>query len=807
METPKVSEYWQERERLANALADQDIDAYNSQVRDILQSELKEIQKEIEAFYQHYATRNHLTLADAKASADKLDIAHYNQLAAQYVKDKDTSKEANEQMALYNLRLKTSRLKYIQACINYQIVKHSDMVNKTTQEALYQGAMKEYERQAGIFGMDVPDLPDRVQQLVDGSFHGASWDSRIWKHQKALRKDLFKILQTALIQGKNPRDFVDQLAGRFDVTKSDAERLLRTEYARVQVGAQLDSIKQSGATEVVFIDAEDKNVCPICAGLDGRHFKISDLAVGVNQPPIHPNCRCSLGAYYGDDTFDKLMEYAKDPNADNMTFEQWMAQKDKPVDWSGISKRATELLSSPDLNSMRAAEMFSQAQLDQIYKEYGQEHGPLAWNFFQKDGQTKLFVTDLKEKELFLKQLLKLLPKPAQKSDLVLTQLKDMLATDPAGWSDIRDLPKEDYIYVNEYLKDHKDADYRRVSPLMKKIDLKGLDDQARRALIQKVYDILAEHEKNDSFSLADMIKGHFKKPSDILNTVDKTPLKPIYDQAYRNSPEIYMPLQFPYPTKEDIEADDAFYSPKYNALAISNNAKDYPGESLKSIIYHELGHYTDKHGSFEGLSHDELNDMQKSKLGIFGPVGSNEVSNSDQFLAAVRQDRADLMKQGMEKVVDEFKKYVPNVRDPQAGGVEDFLDGIFGTRDNQYFRPDYYLPYGHGSGYYNRAYTDAIDNSRKLRLGPFVSKFKAYMKQLGKSKPNILKDAKEESRVYETASEMFGNLSQSLAMGSEQSWTDANGQKMTGLELWQKFAPHSLAEFEKIIKNFRGFR
>ncbi len=319
--------YWRERETLARALSGKNLSKYNKRVQRILQSEEAEIQKEIESFYQRYADENGLSMADVKKRVDSVDLKRYQALAKQYVEEKDMSEEANRQMALYNLTISTNRLKYIQACINLQIIKHSDMLHKATQEALYEAAMNEYQREAGILGMDVPNLDDRTQQLVDGSFHGATWSDRIWKHQKQLRAVLFKVLQTGLIQGKNPRDFVPEIRRNFKVTKYQAERLLRTEFSRVEVGAQLDSIKQAGASEVVFIIANFDDTCDICKKLNGQHFKIKDLEVGVNQPPIHPNCRCSLGPYYGEDTFGKLLEYAKDPDSGDLTFEQWMTKK------------------------------------------------------------------------------------------------------------------------------------------------------------------------------------------------------------------------------------------------------------------------------------------------------------------------------------------------------------------------------------------------------------------------------------------------------------------------------------------------
>ena len=55
-------------------------------------------------------------------------------------------------------------------------------------------------------------------------------------------------------------------------------------------------MKDAGFDEYEFIslgeNAED--VCDTCGDLDGERFRISEAAVGVNCPPMHPFCRCKV---------------------------------------------------------------------------------------------------------------------------------------------------------------------------------------------------------------------------------------------------------------------------------------------------------------------------------------------------------------------------------------------------------------------------------------------------------------------------------------------------------------------------------
>lgn len=56
-----------------------------------------------------------------------------------------------------------------------------------------------------------------------------------------------------MIQGKNPREFIPQIRKKFDVSRCNAERLLRTEVARVQTQAQIESYEANGIDEYEYI--------------------------------------------------------------------------------------------------------------------------------------------------------------------------------------------------------------------------------------------------------------------------------------------------------------------------------------------------------------------------------------------------------------------------------------------------------------------------------------------------------------------------------------------------------------------------
>ena len=85
-----------------------------------------------------------------------------------------------------------------------------------------------------------------------------------------------------------------------------------TELARVQTEAQKQSFIRNGFDEYVYVACTKGDVCPICKGLDDKHFKVDDMMPGENAPPMHPNCHCSTAAYMDDKLYEEWLNSYKE---------------------------------------------------------------------------------------------------------------------------------------------------------------------------------------------------------------------------------------------------------------------------------------------------------------------------------------------------------------------------------------------------------------------------------------------------------------------------------------------------------------
>lgn len=332
-------EYWQRREDENTKRYIKQEEEYDRQIEKIYDDMLDGVQKEIDSFYGRYANREGITIAETKKRVSKLDIAEYQRKAQRYVREKNFSEKANEEMRLYNLTMKVNRLEMLKAGIGLEMLKgHAEL--ETFMEKILQGRTEEeLKRQADILGNTVKDKQKLARAIPNASFHNAAFSDRIWMYHDMMKADLSKLLQTGLIQGKNPRQLASEIRKyyygdeRLKNGKNGAvynmERLMRTEMARVQTEAQRQSFIENGFTQYLFL--ANSGCCAACQANNGRHFKIEDMKPGDNAPPIHPQCRCSVAAWADGEEYEAWLNFlskggtTKQWNASGR--EEWEKQK------------------------------------------------------------------------------------------------------------------------------------------------------------------------------------------------------------------------------------------------------------------------------------------------------------------------------------------------------------------------------------------------------------------------------------------------------------------------------------------------
>jgi len=119
---------------------------------------------------------------------------------------------------------------------------------------------------------------------------GQRWSSRIWKNKAILQQSLERGLVDCVTRGSKKEELTKELMDRMGVAYHEADRIVRTELARIQNVADVERYKESGVEQVKTIACNDARTCPICRKKDGEITDIDRALPGVAFL-FHPNCR------------------------------------------------------------------------------------------------------------------------------------------------------------------------------------------------------------------------------------------------------------------------------------------------------------------------------------------------------------------------------------------------------------------------------------------------------------------------------------------------------------------------------------
>ncbi len=308
-------EYWRERESRQRAINIRDEARTAERINEIFQSMQDSIQQEIESFYQRYADKEGITLTEARGRVSRIDIEQYERLAKKYVEaahhgDRDTafSQEANDQMRLYNLTMKVNRLEMLKARCGIRAMEGYRDTERLINENLEERAYSEYRRLAGILGNSVQFNENMVRAIVNASYQNATWSQRLWNHQASLSSQIGTQLASGILAGKSSTVLAREIQKLTGGSTYACQRLMRTELRRVQTEAALQSMTDNGVTEYKFMVENGVNPCDECLALDGQVFKLSDMNVGKNAPPIHPSCHCASAPHVDEAKWQRWLD-------------------------------------------------------------------------------------------------------------------------------------------------------------------------------------------------------------------------------------------------------------------------------------------------------------------------------------------------------------------------------------------------------------------------------------------------------------------------------------------------------------------
>ena len=217
--------------------------------------------------------------------------------------------------------------------------------------------------------------PALIKKTLDYPWSGAMFSDRLWQDKATLGRNLRVGLTQSMILGESIPQITDRINKGIDTTRSNAERVARSETKRVTYCAHNDVYEDTGVEELEYRCANggDSRTCSTCYADNKKHYKRG------TEPtlPRHPNCRCVYipvvadtfkdnelndltGSVRGAENYDKWMEANKDKiNPDGSLKDGWVR------DWKNggklVNKNATSQTPVVKTDNVTVKEVVKQA--------------------------------------------------------------------------------------------------------------------------------------------------------------------------------------------------------------------------------------------------------------------------------------------------------------------------------------------------------------------------------------------------------------------------------------------------------------
>lgn len=335
-------EYWQKRFELLEQVAHQQgVQCYVDIEKQYRQAQ-KQLEGQIAAWYQRFASNNGVTLAEAKRMLNakelaglKWDVNQYIQYGQENAINGTWVKQLENASARFHIsRLEALKLQ-TQQSIEVMFGNQLDSIDSTMRNVYKSGYYHTaYEIQKGVgIGWDFSALDDKqISKVINKPWavDGKNFSERIWGNRQKLVNELNNTLTQNIILGKDPQKAIDEIARKMNTSKTNAGRLVMTEEAFFSSAAQKDCFTELDVEQFEIVATLDSHTSDICRGMDGKHFKMAEWKVGETAPPFHVHCRSTTVPYF-DDEFDAVGERAARNEETgktyfvpgNMTYKEW----------------------------------------------------------------------------------------------------------------------------------------------------------------------------------------------------------------------------------------------------------------------------------------------------------------------------------------------------------------------------------------------------------------------------------------------------------------------------------------------------
>lgn len=330
------AKYWAERALNEMLMGERSVLEYENALLQAYTIALREIKKDIDAFFTRYAKQHKVSYAEARKRLTSPELKEFQALVDKWLAEARDGRWSTEYIKYLEKLAGSkyiSRLEMLEADVRYQIEliehhKHIDVTDLLSMNYL----ASFYDRSYTIaHGTEMAVRFDAVttsgvEKAVKTKWSQYNYSQTIWNDRDKLVRVLETIIPQSFSRGLSSNQLGDMIAKEMNASRNRGRTLARTEVNYICNQADLDAYKVAGIEEYEYLATLDLRTSEVCRSLDGTVEKVSRAKVGVNFPPMHPNCRSTTIAHFADD--DGEVRVARNENGKTIRVPRKMTQEE-----------------------------------------------------------------------------------------------------------------------------------------------------------------------------------------------------------------------------------------------------------------------------------------------------------------------------------------------------------------------------------------------------------------------------------------------------------------------------------------------
>jgi SPP1 gp7 family putative phage head morphogenesis protein len=306
-------EYWAERFAYLEDVQYRKSKSHKYKVEQQYIKAMRDIEKQISNWYMRFAVNNEKGYDEAKLLLNTKELKELQWDVKEYIKygkENKVNQKWIKELENASAKAHITRLDALKLQIQNQIevlfseqYYSANSLMKDAYTSNYYHTAYEMAKGLGVATQIAALDVNKVSKVLSKPWtaDGLDFSRRIWgKYRGELLYFLEKDFTNSIIQGKDPKKLISELASKFDVPKRNAANLIMTESAFFSSVSRRECFADLGVGKYEIIATLDTKTSEKCKGMDTKVFPLSEYKVWVTAPPFHNFCRTTTAPWIED---------------------------------------------------------------------------------------------------------------------------------------------------------------------------------------------------------------------------------------------------------------------------------------------------------------------------------------------------------------------------------------------------------------------------------------------------------------------------------------------------------------------------